>query len=60
MDPNACLQRIAEAVDDIEEMLEAIEDLFTWLEKEEDEPEWNDCPLGTQLYMERIEELTYA
>lgn len=49
MDPQACLERIADA-DSKQEIREACEDLATWIKRGGFQPEWNDCVKGSKRY----------
>lgn len=49
MDPNTCLQRIADA-DTRREAREACEALYAWLNRGGFEPDWKACPTGTSVY----------
>lgn len=49
MDPNACLERIADA-DTRQEQREACEDLSTWLKGGGFEPDWSSSKRGTLIY----------
>lgn len=52
MDPNACLQRIADASDRAEER-NAIDDLHTWLSGGGFAPHWAMHPDATRVYVRR-------
>jgi hypothetical protein len=49
MDPNACLQRIADA-DTKREQREACEDLHTWIRNGGFQPAWDSSPRGAAIY----------
>jgi hypothetical protein len=49
MDPDACLQRIAEA-ETQDERKEACNDLYTWISRGGFEPTWSKCPSGYIRY----------
>lgn len=51
MDPQACLQRIADcARADSRECRDAIEDLRTWIDHGGFAPNWDECPKGARRY----------